>query len=231
RNGTNVGLPKFVDPILKVEDLIRFAKSRDTSIYKGIRIYPGLTANNEFIMIGCLGIDTNSIDERDYRIFNKTDFTTVQNPFPQTELPPPNDARTLNSSYTSFVTIYGVSQIPEREIDRISRFYYWKEIKNLLASNILNFDWNNENSYIGYKIKLESGYTVPEIADIFHQLSPAGNRNNHIGFTCIFHVIDRFGNDLIDPMQSRVPGNLNNYRNLYLEVGHPCPPRCGVLHQ
>jgi len=42
----------------------------------------------------------------------------------------------------------------------------------------------------------------------------------------LFHIKDQDGNPLIDTIQ---PYQAGRYQKTYLEVGSPCPPRCGDI--
>ena len=111
---------------------------------------------------------------------------------------------------------------------RYSRFYKSNDFDELINDNLMNIP----APYDGYQIQFEFGYITNEFVAKLQRRTEEKYTNDELqGFTAIAHLIDPSNASMIDPRAIYLPNDPQNYKGRYLEVGHPCPPRCGVLHQ
>ncbi len=226
----NFIFPQFIESKIKLGDFKNFFRKTDQGNFEGIRIYPGyVNASNEMILIACQANLTDD-KEANYIILNNDDFTNVD-PFPDAI----NDTiqvAYLHRDYLSMVKIFfhdqNAANTSIKSKLKYSRFYKASELDELINDNLKNIP----EPYDGYKIQFEFGYINSEFVEKLQGRTTEKYTDDELqGFTVMAHIKDPSDKRLIDPTAIYQQNDPQNYEGRYLEVGHPCPPRCGVLHQ
>lgn len=224
KSGNIAITPVFIDPVLSVAELAAFCSESNSKGYNSIRFYPGLLDSSKVVLIMCAAKSSDSL-ERNYHILKFGDYT---NKFKlDTARATFDEALALHKAYLSMVRIDGKTQPAHGLTDssfRKSRLYAVSEITTFLDSNIAVAGYGN------YKIKFETGIVPDALLDVFQGRFQTGDRLYHKGFTVLMHILDENHVPVINPYLEVEMNSPNPYKNLYLEVGNPCPPRCGVMH-
>ncbi len=214
-NSGSLVCPIFINPLINLQSFYNFF-SQHTKNVSGVRFYPGFSRDKLILSMCHDDVDTTTTSNvwsklennlylsPDLDLINSDHLTTSQ----------------LKASYDSSVYINGLRQ-QEGDRTRISRFYTFAELQKLISDNEVN-----EDQYSSHFIQIEWGMVYDAMTTVFNSRCPVDNPNQHYGFTVLFHIKDSNGNSLIDTQQRYDP---NNYFRTYLEVGSPCPPRCGDI--
>lgn len=213
-HGSDQYLPMQANPIINVKALVDFFIKYGTG-KSGIRFYPGFNGQKLVILmcsdheISAEHTDNWCMLDRGFYLEPDADLVNISR----------EEANALHNAYLTQILIDGNPHAPSPTF-RLSRFYSWNEVMSYFNDNLQggNFD--------EYFIQLEWGFVPEEMAPEFNERYPVGGSEYHQGFTVIMHVKDKDGNPLIDVQQ---PYQTGQYSRSYLEVGSPCPPRCGEI--
>jgi hypothetical protein len=221
--------PEFIEPKI---NLIDFQNYINTGNYEGIRIYPGYDMDQKhLVFIICLANRINGI-EANYTVLPLEDYSKSKTLAGHGNL---NSVQQYHDNYFRRVRILFQDQNrPDATLAgklRFSRFYERSEIKELIDDNLKGIP----GPYDEYTIQLEFGYIAGEFVSLLQDRIRAAEYTNDQmqGFTAIMYLRDHNGNPMIhkDSIYRKPADNQSNdYKNLYLEVGSPCPPLCGELH-
>lgn len=224
-------IPNIVNPLVNSVALNYYYNQNNTGDkFNGLLFYPGYK-NNTLMLIMCMAY----YDMTNNTITGNSAYVTLENGLylgdnsimPNKLSTADSDPKTLLKAYISDVSLKRIKQVPNGAFDdtiRISRFYLWSDFEKLLAHN------NQGKSFVQFDI----GFVDKEVVNNY----PAWLLNNFTikqqqGFTVLFHVKDDKGNSILDPKaiyEMDSDSARNNYKNRGLEVGVPCPPRCGTLN-
>lgn len=211
----DLACPIFINPLINLQSFHNFISHPNANV-EGVRFYPGFESN-KLILSMC---HDKCKDEK----FQATMWSTLSNNLyldPNTVLST-NDhekAKELKENYDNLIYIDCVRQEPG-DRTKISRFYKFVEFNALIDQNVPLKDYQN------YFIQIEWGMVPDSMLDVFNSRCPVDNPDQHYGFTVLFHIKDKDGNPLINTDQDY---QANRYSRTYLEVGSPCPPRCGDI--
>jgi hypothetical protein len=221
----------FIDPVFKAEDLYRFMQVLISENYEGIRLYPGLSPQNELVLILCGSKGTQSILEKYHKILSKNSYVDDTNAI--ISLPIQRvDAENLHRQYLSKIKIMQLAQPDYDDHDiffRISRYYSISQIKELMKDNIPGLEASGYTNFRNYRVKIETGFVPESLLDEFHGRNPInGIPFYHYGFTVIWQVLNQ---DNLSTVQTGLDYiDESTFDGRALEIGHPCPPLCGELH-
>ncbi len=224
RSGSNAITPVFIDPVLSASEFAAFINESNSNGYNSIRFYPGLVDSGKVVLILCAAKSSDSL-ERNYHILKFGDYTNKLKL--DTAKSTRDEALALHKAYLNLVRIDGKTQPSYGLTDssfRKSRRYSVSELTTFLNSNI------GIPGYGNFMIKLETGIVPDTLLNVFEQRYPTGHRLYHKGFTVLMHILDENHVPVINPYLEVDINTPSPYKNLYLEVGNPCPPRCGVMH-
>lgn len=221
--------PVFIDPILHISTLsMLYSDAVERNVY-GIRVYPGLTNDNQLVLITCDAMSVNAPDEENYRIFNEVFYLEV-NRLP--DVVSFNDARECHNLFLQRVKVEGDAQPPlgsSQPHIRKSRMYPWANIKEFVEENIDGGSLSNPESLGTRYIKLETGYVPSYLQAQFLTRQPVAMPDHLRGFTVVYTLLDSKGVPMIKPDQLVDEENDKVYERNYLELGFACPPACGVI--
>jgi len=220
--------PQMVSPEVSILLLENYLNSIEI-FPEGIRFYPAFDGSKLFFII-CLGSLAQPNEQRYVGLVDEVYNT--ENPFLELE---GNEAINLHNRYMNEICIFSHLQndvsSPIYNSRKFSRYYSWDDISKLFKDNMTDDEINGTPKYSNFSLKFDFGYVSMEYSSVFQgRLSGYENKDLQ-GFTVLAHVRDEDGMPRMDATTVYNPEQPNNYRNLALEVGHPCPPRCGVLHQ
>lgn len=213
-HGSAQYLPIQANPIVNVKALVDFFIKYGPG-KSGIRFYPGFYGQT-LVLLMCTDneisgehTDNWCLLDRGFYLEPDADLVNISRV----------QAIAMHDAYLSQILIDGKPHTPTPTF-RLSRYYSWNELMRYINDNLQggNFD--------EYFLHLELGYVPEEMAPVFNVRYPAGGPEYHQGFTVIMHVKDKDGNSLVDTLQ---PYQNGRYQRTYLEVGSPCPPRCGAI--
>jgi hypothetical protein len=227
----NFSKPSIDSSLINLNDFIAYA---DDASYDGIRIYPGFDLQQKRIIMILCKAKQNSAEETDYiaLLQNYTDPGSVYN-----DIITKDAAGIYLKNYLYSINLFSYRQYPAdtaiADIIKYSRFYHKDELTDYLNDNIPE----ESPPYNDYKMNLEIGYISYELALLFKERFTRDTFlvNEVQGVTNIMCIVDPQNERLIDraanykPTPPTDPHNHNYYR-LYLEVGVPCPPKCGSLY-
>ncbi|MBK9048448.1 MAG: hypothetical protein IPL74_17795 [Bacteroidetes bacterium] len=214
---SNSGLlvcPKFINPLINLRAFYNFISQHNDTV-SGVRFYPGFSRDKLILSMCHDNVESTTPSEvwaqLDNNLYHSHDIPLINSDIV--------NARTLKRNYDENVYINGLPQVPG-DRTRISRFYTFDEMTSLIDDNVPLRDYQN------FCIQIEWGMVYDAMTTIFSSRCRVDNPNQHYGFTVLFHIKDSNGNSLIDTEQGYDP---DNYSLSYLEVGTPCPPRCGII--
>jgi hypothetical protein len=211
----DLACPIFINPLINLQAFHNFISNPDVKV-EGVRFYPGFESN-KLILSMCH-------DKGDDKKYKATAWSTLLNnlyldPNAVLSTKDHDKAKRLKDNYDSLVYIDRKIQVPG-DRTRISRFYTYEELDTLINQNVPSKDYQN------YFIQIEWGMVSDDLKTVFFERCKVDNADQHYGFTVLFHIKDQDGNPLIDTIQ---PYQAGRYQKTYLEVGSPCPPRCGDI--
>jgi len=218
-------------PPLKIESSINIVDFKyyyntlnESGIYDGIRLYPAFK-NNHLFTVACLA-DTLSTRERGYILLDKQIFQ--KRGFLVSMVIDSHQVGLLHRNYLDSVLIDKKQQltITDKNLVKNSRFYRWEDLLELVTDNLTSSSGSQPDS--NYFFCFEIGYINSDLSARFRlRVYPQHTETQLQGFTSMVHLKDTNGVSLINPFAIYEE---DNYLQRYLEVGNPCPPRCGVLH-
>ncbi len=213
-SGAGEYLPIQTNPIINAKALIDFFNTYGSG-KSGIRFYPGFQGQ-KLVMLMCLDNEISSERIDNWCILEKGFYLEPDSNLINATAA---QANVTHMAYLSQIIIDGEHHAPLPRF-RISRFYPWNEVFRYINDNLQGGD------FADFFLHLEWGFVPDDIASTFNVRYPAGGPEYHRGFTVIMHVKDKDGNPLIDV---QLPYEAGQYTRTYLEVGSPCPPRCGII--
>ncbi len=222
--------PVFIDPVLHIATLSGLYEEAVNKDYYGIRIYPGLTNDNQMVLITCDAKSADGPDEENYRIFDEV-FLLEED-----RLPPVvtfSEAKDCHVLFLQRVKVEGDSQPPVGSSVphmRKSRTYPWANIKEFVEENIENGDLSDPSTLGTHYIKLETGYVPSYLQAQFLTRQPVTMPDHLRGFCVIFTLLTRAGVPMIKPDQLVDEGAAKIYERNYMDLGKGCPPICGGLN-
>ncbi|MFN8155499.1 MAG: hypothetical protein U0Y08_14495 [Bacteroidia bacterium] len=221
--------PIFIDPILHLATLSALYMNAVENEYYAIRIYPGLTQDNQLVMITCDAVSSDSNEEVNYRIFHHPFFMQPNSLPPLVSF---DEAQDCHRLFISRVKVEGDVQPPiGTSVPHIrkSKTLEWTNIREFVEENIPNADLRDPQSLGNYLIKLETGYIPSYLQSQFLTRQPVSMPDHLRGFCVVCSLLTENGiplikaNQLVDENAQRV------YENNYLDLMKSCPPSCGTL--
>lgn len=184
----------------------------------GFRIYYGLK-NDTLLQIISISNDTDYIDTGYYVLKNTTDYTIKV-----------NDRITRDSTIDLIKNFVKVFASPGEKIT-ISRYYKYSGFTNLVSDAVI---YNDKPSFISFeqcyvpldvsiKYKYHPNVTFKDITDDFN-----------VGYSTVMYL-KKEGEpnkpgDILTKFISFESGEYpKDYQSGFLEIGKPCPPRCGSI--
>ncbi len=224
-------LPDFIDPIFNASEMYSYLEQLETAGYDGIRVYPCLAASNEITVAFC-GAKFADASEDSYKLIENYDYTHIPNAI-NSIVSTREQVIEAHTGYLTNVKIYGLTQPAygvTNDAYRKSRYYSISSIKELMVDNIPDLVLDDTPDFKDFKIRLETGFVPMGLIDVLNGRCGGTNSPLHqFGYTAIWKILNDKRASTLNPNAKFT--NCDEYNNRALEVGHPCPPRCGVLHQ
>lgn len=218
-----------IDIQINLYDLIKYFDNTPAMDYHGgLRFYPALYNDGSTNKIATIVARSNKEDlptiEDKYYLLKDS---YPQGSFPGI-VPPiyllPGQAVPMIQAYFAYVHMYDATknQVPN-DTFRISRYYSWAELIHLTADNLI--DINDDIKTKATNLKIEVGYVNQRIATDFYALYYLALGGLDLidlkGYTTMISIVGQ-----VDPISV---GNPHDYYHRFMEIGKPCPPRCGKI--
>ena len=221
--------PIFIDPILHIATLSELYNNAAANGYYGIRIYPGLTVDNQMVLITCDAVAPDSNQEENYRIFSSP-FFMQPNSLPS--LVSFDEAQACHVLYLTRVKVEGDPQPPigtSVPYIRKSKTFEWANVREFVEENIPGSDLRDPNSLGNHLIKLEIGYVPSYLQSQFLTRQPVALPDHLRGFCVVCSLLTEDGVPMITANQLVDENAPLIYERKYLELAKSCPPSCGNL--
>lgn len=218
--------PVFIDPVMEIEKFTSYIEENNPQkAYDGVRIAPGFKDGKVFLMV-CLAKKNDSAADAKYMILNESDYTGNISLPEIDDLNNMAEVKNCFKQYFDKVWIRNNHQVfpaaSGNDTLKYSRFYELSEVDSLVKHNL-----SNNPVYF----KFETGYISIGMASFLKErytITPTYTENQVKGFTVIWSLLNDKKVQILDPAAIyRDPEVPNRYKGVVLEVGHPCPPRCG----
>ncbi len=230
----NPGNYQYIDkvqPKIALQDFIRYFTDQTNGSFEGIRIYPALK-NGYLVFIMCRANHSNN-QEAAYLLLQNDSY--LNNTLTQAAITA-DSADFYHNDYLNKVKIFFHSQnttgTPLEGRLRYSRFYRNTILNNYITVNLPEPSEDIPDPMSDTRIMLEFGYILDEFVGNLQGRIPneVFTDNELQGVTVLFHLQGSNEARYIDRTKIYNRNSGGDYKDLYLEVGVPCPPRCGALH-
>lgn len=221
--------PIFIDPILHIATISALYNDAVNRNVYGIRIYPGLTVDNQLVLITCDAMTDNTPEEENYRIFEYA-FYMAPNTLPATV--DMQIARECHNLYLQRVKVEGDVQPPlgsSLPHIRKSRTYPWLNIKEFVEENVTDGRLSDPATLGDLFMKLETGYIPSYLQSQFLIRQPVAMPDHLRGFCVVFSLLTQNGVPLEQADKLVDDNSPTIYAKNYLDIGRSCPPMCGIL--
>jgi len=220
-SGQNPPKLKLTEKIISIAAFKAYLQSSKNNL-EGFRIYPGYNDTNAVLII-CLAETVDHGFEQTYVVLNATGPQPDSLAISDSSKYSSDRIQSLHNKFFDSVLINGSNQDTNK---KQSRLYTIEDFSRL--------EFDNQAFHPKY-VKIVYGYISNSNSDrLATRLNNAGLKLPNItssqmeGFTTLIYLLNASGQELIDVTDTS--SNPTTYTNRALEVGTPCPPRCGSLN-
>ncbi|MBP9083694.1 MAG: hypothetical protein KBH11_11510 [Bacteroidia bacterium] len=207
--------PRYINPLINIQVFLTYINNINPGT-EGVRFYPGF--ENDTLILSMCHDKCKTVDFQ-AQVWSTLSNNLYLNPNSVLSTKDQAKAKLYKDNYDKNIYINGLPQLPG-DRTRTSRFYTFAELEKLITDNV------SAAQYSSHFIQIEWGMVYDNMTSILNGRCPVDNPNQHYGFTVLFHIKDEDGNPMINTNQEY---EANQYSRTYLEVGSPCPPRCGII--